>query len=122
MAQRASEEEAWRGLLLPASGLQHDIAAGRLEVVGRMDPSAWQAVFDLGRVGPGPGPAGTGPAGVDDKGVGVWKAVAGGSGGGAGDSEGGAGDEDVVHGTRVRRSELADRALVLWVDAFIGPE
>ncbi len=99
---------------MPASGLQHEIAAGRLEVVGSLDPPAWQAIFDLGRVGPGPG-----PAGLDDKGVGVWKALEGGSSGSSKGST--AADEELVHGTAVRRSELADMALEEWAAAFIGP-
>ena len=100
-------------MLLPASGLQHEVAAGRLQVVERMDAAGWESVFDLGRVEPGRRTVTT-----DDKGVAVWTALR--REVGAGESGKGEGDE-FVYGTRVRRSELADMALNEWAAAFLDP-
>lgn len=116
VAQRASEEEAWKGVLLPASGLQHEVAAGRLQVVAQMSDAAWRAVFDMGRVD-----AGRAVAAADDKGVGVWASLASGVQSGCDDAAGDAGGSEMVYGTSVRRRELADMALREWAAAFLDP-
>jgi hypothetical protein len=117
VAQRASEEEAWKGVLLPASGLQHEVGAGRLQVVERMADSDWKAIFEMGRVDPGQA-----LAAADDKGVAVWAGLASAVGGnGAVAAAAAAAADDVVYGTSVRRAELADMALSEWAAAFLDP-